>query len=131
MKTTALLVLALGCVSPAAAQDAAVVGQTEWRHAVMPLWHVDVGYPVRVSTGVTLVVSAERRLSGYETHLRGLVAGSEPGRLAHADASSWNFAMALHAPRPMPLAICGSSTMLCVRKIRTELSLGSACHQLP
>jgi hypothetical protein len=31
----------------------------------------------------------------------------------------------------MPLAICGSSSMLCVRKLSTELSLGSACHQPP
>ena len=36
--------------------------------------------------------------------------------------------MALHASRPMPLAICCSSSMLCVRKIRTELSLGSHGH---
>jgi hypothetical protein len=27
--------------------------------------------------------------------------------------------MALHAPRPMPLAICCNCSMLCVRKIRT------------
>jgi hypothetical protein len=38
--------------------------------------------------------------------------------------------MALHAPRPMPLAICCNSAMLCAKKIRTELSVGSACHQL-
>jgi len=31
----------------------------------------------------------------------------------------------------MPPAICSISTMLCVRKISTELSVGSACHQPP
>jgi len=40
--------------------------------------------------------SGSRRLEGHRLATR---------RLAHAVASSWNFAMALHAPRPMPLAI--------------------------
>ena len=33
-------------------------------------------------------------------------------------------------PDPMPLAICCNSSMLCARKTRTELSVGSACHRL-
>jgi len=37
----------------------------------------------------------------------------------------------LHTPNPMPLANWCSSGMLCARKISTELSLGSACHQPP
>ena len=39
--------------------------------------------------------------------------------------------MASKTPRPMPWANWSSSTMLCARKINTESSLGSACHQPP
>ena len=90
MKTTAILVLALGCMSsPVAAQDPPVNGQTEWRQAVRPLWQVDFGYPIRVSTGVTFVVGTERRLSGYETHLRGLVAGADAGLAGLSAKLGW------------------------------------------
>lgn len=91
MKTTAILVLTLGCVSsPVAAQDAPGVGQIEWRQTVRPLWQVDFGYPSRVSTGVTFVVGAERRLSGYETHLRGLVAGADAGLAGLSAKLGWS-----------------------------------------
>ena len=90
MKTTAILVLALGCVStPLAAQDPPVMGQTEWRKAVRPLWQVDFGYPIRVSTGVTFVLGEERRLSGYESHLRGLVASADAGLAGLSAKLGW------------------------------------------
>ena len=47
------------------------------------------------------------------------------------DASCWKVAIALHTPRPMPLAIWCNSTMLCARRIRTDSSPGSACHEPP
>src|SRR6185436_4064890 len=100
-------------------------------HGAVPVQPGPAG-PYRDGVHRQLAVRGERCPHRGTAVLR-LTAGflAVPGRLAQADARSWNSTMALHAPRPMPLAICGSSTMLCARKIRTELSPGSACHQPP
>ena len=50
---------------------------------------------------------------------------------ARAVASPWNSTIASQTPSPMPRIICCNSSMLCVRKISTEPSFGSACHQPP
>ena len=47
--------------------------------------------------------------------------GSAQRASSSTDASSWNFAIALHTSRPMPLAIWCNPTMLCARKIQNGL----------
>ena len=64
---------------------------------------------------------------------RNLTQGLHPGtlRALKIRPRAWNSVMAPNTPRPMPLASCSSSTMLWARKIITERSIGSACHQPP
>jgi hypothetical protein len=53
------------------------------------LWQVDLGYPIRASSGVTLVVGRTRRLTGYESQLRGVLAGVDAGLSALSAKVGW------------------------------------------
>lgn len=90
MKRCALLMAAVSCLSqPVAAQEPTATSVRPLQPTIRMLWEVDFGYPIRASTGVTLVVGRGRRLTGYESQLRGLVAGVDAGPAGVSAKVGW------------------------------------------
>jgi hypothetical protein len=81
MKQCGLAIAALCCLAhPLAAQETSpTASETRGRQIARTLWQLDLGYPIRASSGVTLVLGRTRRVTGYESELRGLLAGVDAG----------------------------------------------------
>lgn len=91
MKLCGLIITALCCLAQAvtAQETGTSVDETPTRQTARVLWQVDLGYPIRASSGVTLVVGGTRRLSGYESQLRGLLVSVDAGLSGLSTKVGW------------------------------------------
>lgn len=76
---------------------------SEWQVDHRLLWHVDAGYPTRLSGGATLVIGRSRRLSGYESTLTGVLIGGDIGLVSAQVRAGWGWL------RPYDAGISGYS----------------------
>jgi hypothetical protein len=81
MKQCGLIIAALCCLGqPVATQETSATARgTPWQQTARALWQVDLGYPIRASSGLTVMVGRTRRLTGYEGQLRGVLASVDAG----------------------------------------------------
>lgn len=116
MKLCGLIVAALCCLAETVAAQEIATSAHETRPTAQVLWQVDLGYPIGASGGVTLVVGRTRRLSGYESQLRGLLAGVDAGlsglsaKLGWADLRPYDAGMSGYSAeimfvRPLGMAL--------------------------
>ena len=89
--------------STAFAQIASATTPSEWQADHRVLWHVDAGYPTRLSGGATVVIGRSRRLSGYESKLVGILIGGDIGLVSAQVRAGWGWL------RPYDAGISGYS----------------------